>query len=469
MSSVARILGRRDTPTAVARALARSTLAGLSGRTLAVLDPSCGAGPLLLAAAEVRKSVALVGLDKDPSAVEEARVELEKHGLEAELSVGDALEGTAQELLERLGHPRGFDATIANPPWVSFSGREAVGLGERLRASLRERFESFGRWPQLQGPFLERALELVRPGGRVGFVLPRQALDLDGYGPLRRAATARGRLLEVRELGEGIFEGVCEPVATVVLERARAAEPLAASAAPWTAGDGSSAPSLPRWAARTVERLARFPRFPRACVGDPGVHTGNSAVQILSDTPEVGFVACREGKDVRRFELARPRLFVAARPELRKPLYARVGRPERFLEADVLVRQTADRPIAARHEPRAYFRNSALAVRAPADLPVELALGFLNSRLFALDHRARAADARQKAFPQVKVGALAALPFPARIPEPARERIVALVRKRELVVSTPGVSELERALERAVGALFGIDEDAIRGLEGWLP
>jgi hypothetical protein len=471
-ASTLRILGRRDTPAPVARALARRTLAGLRGASLSVLDPSCGAGPLLEAAAVATKGRAeLTGIDKDPVALDEARAALGDAGLEAILIAADALEGSAADLLELLGRPGGggFDAVLANPPWVSFSGREAVRLSKRVRASLRARFESFGRWPALQGPFLERALELVRPGGRVGFVLPRQVLDLDGYAPLRRVATGRARLLEVRDLGEDVFEGVCEPTATVVLERADDPLVTESSPAPWLPSTLARRSSLPSWAARTLARLARFPRFPRELLSDPGVHTGNAADIIIRDEPARGFVPCREGREVRPFELALPRRFVAARPELARPLYARVAPLERFLEASVLVRQTADRPIAARHEPRAAFRNSALAVRAPEGFPVEVVLALLNSRAFALDHRARTADARQRSFPQVKVSALAALAFPARLPERAREAIVALVHRRELVPGPAEVRRLERELERAVAGLFGIDADAVSALGEFFP
>lgn len=470
-----RILGRRDTPLALARDLARATLDGLSRGELAVLDPSCGAGPLLLGAAleakpgKAPRDLVLAGLDKDPAAVAEARAALGSAGLEARLAVADALDREPAELLALLGRPQRFDAVLANPPWVSFSGREAVGLSRAERARLRARFASFGRWPQLQGPFLERSLDLVRPLGRLGFVLPRQALDLEGYGPLRRAATARARILEVRDRGEGVFAGVCEPTATVVLERLAESATDAGSDAVWPDSADPRGPRLPRWAARALERLARFPRFPRALVSDPGVHTGNAAARILRDEPGEGLLPCREGKDVRPFALAPARRFVVASPRLAPPLYARVAPRERFLEAHVLVRQTADRPIAARHVDPGPFRNSALAVRAPGGLEVEVVVALLNSRLFALDHRARTADARQRAFPQVKVGALAALPFPAAIERATRARLATLVRAREGERDGPVAAKLDGMLEREVGALFGIDADAGRALAAWRP
>jgi len=430
-----RLLGRVFTPAPVARRLARRTLAGLEGE-LRVLDPACGEGALLAAVRdELGERVSLEGWDKDGPTLARAREALPA----ARLVRRDAL----------ANRSRGrFDAVLANPPWVSFSGRERVAISPAERARLRERFESFAGWPSLQGPFLERALDLVRPGGRVGFVLPRQVLELQRYAPLRNVVAARARILEVEDLGERVFDGICEPTATVILE-AGAGAPGASWKAPLT---------LARWARRALARLDRFPRFPRELVSDPGVHTGNAARVVLSEKKRKGFVPCREGKDVHPFSLAAPRIFVARSPELEPPLYARVAAASRYAQVDILLRQTADRPIAARHEPRAHFRNSALAVTS-GPFPVELFLALLNSKLFGLAHRAGQADARQRAFPQVKVGAIAALPFIPRAPE----TLIALVRRREQG------ARVDAALERAVCRLFGIDDDAVSALLRWSP
>ncbi len=436
-----RLLGRFFTPAAVAATLARTTLAGLEG-TVRVLDPACGEGALLLAAAQVLgRRARLQGWEKDRPVLDGARRALKEAGLRARLRVRDAL-------FEGQGT---FEAVIANPPWVSFSGRERVALPARERERLRERFASFRGWPSLQGPFLERALELVRPGGRVGFVLPRQVLELEKYAPLREIVSARARILEVRDLGEGVFEGVTEPSATIVLEAGVATSHVGGT--PITCRS-----ELPRWALRVLERLERFPRFPRELVSDPGVHTGNAASLLLSPEPREGFAPCREGKDVLPYALGDPRIFVQVAPELAEPLYARVPKAERFREVTIVLRQTANRPIAARHAPWARFRNSVLAVSAGPH-PVEHLLALLNSRLFALAHRARFADARQRAFPQVKVGALAALPFVAR----TSERLLELVRRRERGAT------VDTSIERAVCGLFGVDEDATCALLGWSP
>src|SRR5690606_9180321 len=75
--------------------------------------------------------------------------------------------------------------------------------------------------------------------------------------------------------------------------------------------------------------------------------------------------------------------------------------------------QTAPVPIAALHGGLA-FRNSLLGGFASAHLSARLLVALLNSSLYRALHLAGQRDARQAAFPQVKVGHLRALPLPPR-------------------------------------------------------
>src|SRR4030095_13648664 len=102
--------------------------------------------------------------------------------------------------LDDQGHPRpgsGFDAVIGNPPWEMArgdSGKEDVRTWRkaeprRLTDFVREsgiyRVESSAH-ANLYQLFVERALQLVRPGGRIGLVLPSGIASDAGPAPLRR-------------------------------------------------------------------------------------------------------------------------------------------------------------------------------------------------------------------------------------------------------------------------------------------
>ena len=91
----------------------------------------------------------------------------------------------------------GFDAVIGNPPWDMVrgdSGDEGTRLerradARRLTDFVREsgvyRVETRAHANRYQ-LFVERALQLVRPGGRVGLVLPSGIVSDAGAAPLRR-------------------------------------------------------------------------------------------------------------------------------------------------------------------------------------------------------------------------------------------------------------------------------------------
>lgn len=94
----------------------------------------------------------------------------------------------------------GFDLVVGNPPWVR---AESLTRGERDRLRGRYRWWTAGpgtrgyrHQPDLSIAFLERAFELARPGGIVGFVLPGKLLTTS-YATRARHAMAASATIEV--------------------------------------------------------------------------------------------------------------------------------------------------------------------------------------------------------------------------------------------------------------------------------
>jgi hypothetical protein len=91
----------------------------------------------------------------------------------------------------------GFDAVIGNPPWDMVRGDSGEA---EARSGRREDARAFTRFVRDSGIyhadgrghvnryqlFVERALQLTRTGGRLGFVLPSGMMGDTGAGPLRR-------------------------------------------------------------------------------------------------------------------------------------------------------------------------------------------------------------------------------------------------------------------------------------------
>jgi hypothetical protein len=95
------------------------------------------------------------------------------------------------------GRSIGFDAVVGNPPWDMVRGDsggdetrgerrlDARHLADFVRQSGIYRVESRAH-VNLYQLFVERALQLVRPGGRIGFVVPSGLVSDAGAAPLRR-------------------------------------------------------------------------------------------------------------------------------------------------------------------------------------------------------------------------------------------------------------------------------------------
>ncbi|MBE7490381.1 MAG: N-6 DNA methylase [Planctomycetes bacterium] len=407
--------GRVFTPRPLALRLAGAVLEPLADPPR-LMDPACGCGALLLGAIEyaalrrphwleVWREDGLHGVDSDPAAARAARralgTALGTNG--TRIVVGDGLDLAADVC---------FDAVLANPPWVSFSGRQAARIPPARRRELARRFAAFAGWPSLHAAFAELAARLAEPHGRIGLLLPLGMSDLAGYAAARAALEKHHRLETVADLGEHAFAGVTEPSGLFVFG------PGAGTTGPWNPVPDTQAARLAR----------RFAPLPPECFGDIGIHSGNAADLLFSSRPSPRATAVRVGADVRPFALQKASLWLSGRP-LPAGRYARVPDPAHMQHARILIRQTADRPIAARHQPAAAFRNSVLACFGAPGHDDDFLVALLNSDVVARIHRALHRDARQRTFPQMKVSHLRALPVPGPEIGPAYGEIARLSRR----------------------------------------
>lgn len=437
--ALARMQGQVFTPRPLALRLAQATLAPLDAAPT-LLDPACGCGALLLGAIEYAASHrpqwleawaqgGFAGVDTDAACLRAARIALETAlpELRPDLRQADALDLAAEPA---------WDAIIANPPWVSFSGRHGADLSPARRRLLAGKFAAFAGWPSLHAAFCDRIAALAHPQGRIGLLLPLQVADLAGYAATRAALEKRHRLESLHDLGESAFDGITEPSGMYVFG------PGQALGASWQA-DNPYTDLAPN---------RRFSPLPPASFGDIGIHSGNAAKLIFTRRHARGLRPVLVGADVQAFAVAAPSLWLIVR-KLTRGRYARVPEASRLAQARILLRQTADRPIAARHAPKAMFRNSLLACFGAPGHDDDFLLGVLNSEVMARIHRAMHRDARQRAFPQVKVSHLRALPIPGREVGADYDRIAELSRR----VQT-GEASARAELEQAVARVFGTNE-----------
>jgi hypothetical protein len=214
-----------------------------------------------------------------------------------------------------------------------------------------------------------------------------------------------------------------------------------------------------------LERLARGEVFPRELFGEMGFQTTRAVSERLlrrADAPDaLHTYPLLEGRVVSEFVVGKPALFLRPDVELLRRERCRLRPLEDYRRACFVVRQTAKMPIAALHTSRLPFRNTLLAGFECDALPPDFLVGLLNSTLYRALHVARQRDARQAAFPQVKIAHLRSLPRP-----PAAAGFGGV---RELVrhaTESGPTLELKRRLDDAVFALSALareEREAVRG------
>lgn len=151
--------GVYGTPEPVAALMAELIRAPGESAVRSVLDPACGGGSLLSAAAEVG-AVHLYGQDVVPVQVERARLTIQAQAdLQPQIRLGDSL------LADAFADLR-VDAVLTNPPY----GQRDWGVAElafdtRWEYGLPPRLESELAWAQ-------HAVAHLRPGGTAVLLLP---------------------------------------------------------------------------------------------------------------------------------------------------------------------------------------------------------------------------------------------------------------------------------------------------------
>ena len=226
-----------------------------------VLDPACGDGAFLIGAlgflaqkAETQdkktsklfyRSIidSIHGIDIDPKALQQCKDRLEEIstsvlGVNADFSqkilLGNSLiqtDGSAHEVfgdtLEEqypvdwhrvypwVMRDGGFDVIIGNPPFISTKAMDAS-----LKTYIRKRYRTIHQQFDIIIPFIELSLRLLRPGGRLGFIISNKILAAD-YGTNLRHTLVTSyvieRMVDISHLN--IFEDAATYPHIIIIKR----------------------------------------------------------------------------------------------------------------------------------------------------------------------------------------------------------------------------------------------------------
>lgn len=200
-----------------------------------VLDLACGSGSFLVAALEQIKErkpwaasalTSVVGLDNDERAIEAARLNLVatclSHGLPTPIPTlrleryNLLHDGPDSATLERVLNGDAPSIIVGNPPYISY---ERLSREYDLK-TIREKFRLASKRIDSYMLFLEAAVQLLKPGGFCGLVLPNVFLRATSAGSLRSWLSRHADVLEVIDFhDQPVFQNIGVYVCIVLVRK----------------------------------------------------------------------------------------------------------------------------------------------------------------------------------------------------------------------------------------------------------
>lgn len=204
------------TPDLVARYITDWAVRGTTDR---VLEPSCGEASFLLAAVDRLAALrggdqldtqlaALDGVELHHASAAAARALLRQAGVDARIEVGDFF----------CVQPTGsYDAVIGNPPFVRYQDFSGEARARSRAAALRAGV-GLTNLASSWAAFAVHSALFLRPGGRMGLVLPAELLSVNYAAEVRRFLLGSFASVDLVMFSERVFSGVQEEVVLLLAD-----------------------------------------------------------------------------------------------------------------------------------------------------------------------------------------------------------------------------------------------------------
>ncbi len=180
-----------------------------------VLEPSCGEAAFLLAAHErvmglpgADGQAKFDGVELHAASARAARAVLRAAGAEASIRVSDFFV---------VDPSPAYDAVIGNPPYVRYQDFAGTDRAASRRAALRAGVTLTGLASSWAAFTVHSAL-FLKPGGRLGLVLPAELLSVNYAAQVREFLMRRFARVRLVLFTERVFPGVLEDVVLLLAE-----------------------------------------------------------------------------------------------------------------------------------------------------------------------------------------------------------------------------------------------------------
>ena len=156
-----------------------------------ILDPCCGTGNFIISAKHLGYSN-LYGSDIDKGAVDFCK---NNSGI-SNIHIIDSLSNSGDLVLKKIGLREKVDCVVGNPPYVPISKDITINTSDYL--FLRNVKDSGSN---LFIAAIYRAFELVKDGGVISYIIPKNFLHVSSYSILRRFLLREKRIKSIIDLG----------------------------------------------------------------------------------------------------------------------------------------------------------------------------------------------------------------------------------------------------------------------------
>ncbi len=205
-STLRKARGAFFTPTAVARFVADWALRADEDD---VLEPSCGEAVFLHEAGRSgHHKGRLVGVELHEASAAESERTLRSQGIDATIHTGDFF------AIEPAGS---YEAVIGNPPYVRYQAFNGEARLRARSAALRAGVSLTGLASSWAAFTVHSAL-FLKPGGRLGLVLPAELLTVNYAADVRRFLMQHFRSVGLVMFEERVFPGVLEEVVLLLAD-----------------------------------------------------------------------------------------------------------------------------------------------------------------------------------------------------------------------------------------------------------
>lgn len=189
--------------------------------TREVLEPSCGDGQFLdaLAQAGLTKQSAITAFELDSEEAKKAKQRAAQVGVTAQIYDDDFLQWALDQLIEG---GRRFDAIVGNPPFIRYQY-----LPENFQVRAEQIFRRLGckftKHTNAWVPFILASVALLRPGGRLGMVVPAEVIHVTHAQSLRTFLGDECKRIVIIDPEELWFDGTLQGAVILLAEKKRTA------------------------------------------------------------------------------------------------------------------------------------------------------------------------------------------------------------------------------------------------------